>query len=68
MNLKKLLLTREQPFIFSSQVSQVFFLDYVQDLGWKILLLKVARSQREVGSNVDHVEPMGPITYTMENN
>jgi hypothetical protein len=28
-NLKKLLLAQEQPFIFSSQVSQGFFIDYV---------------------------------------
>ena len=35
------------PFIFSSQATQVFFADDVKKEGWKVVLYKKARSRRE---------------------
>ena len=35
------------PFIFSSQATQVFFADDIRKEGWKVVLHKEARAQRE---------------------
>jgi hypothetical protein len=59
VHLKRLLPTHEQPFIFFSQIEQVFFLYSLQDPSWKVVLLKGARSRRVVGDNVD-LEQMDP--------
>jgi len=41
------------PFIFSNQASQIFFLDVVDKYGWKVVLRKEARAKSEV---VDHMD------------
>lgn len=53
---------------FASQVSHVLFSNYVQDPWWKVILLKATRFWIKFGLNVDHVEPMGLVANTMENN
>jgi hypothetical protein len=50
-----------KPFIFPSQVTQVFFLDDLRKPGWKVVLWKEARSRREV-VNIEDVF----ITTTVE--
>ena len=42
-----------EPFIFSSQVTQVFFSDIIDKPGWKVVLRKEARSRREVVETTD---------------
>jgi len=42
-----------EPFIFSSQVTQVFFSDIIDRPGWKVVLRKEARSRREVVETTD---------------
>jgi len=37
-----------EPFIFSSQITQVFFSDIVGKLVWKVIFQKEAHSRREV--------------------
>lgn len=50
-----------EPFIFSSQATQVFFSNIVEKPGWKVVLRKEARSRRQV------VEPPDVfITTTVE--
>ncbi len=58
----KLLMTSE-PFIFPSQVIQVFFSNNLKKLGWKVVLWKEAHSRREVAELEDVF-----ITTTMEPN
>jgi hypothetical protein len=41
------------PFIFPSQVTQVFFSNVPDKLGWKVVLRKEARSRREVLNTSD---------------
>ena len=42
-----------KPFIFLSQVTQVFFSDIINKPGWKVVLRKEARSRREVVETTD---------------
>jgi hypothetical protein len=54
------------PFIFSSQATQVFFSDDRQKSGWKVVLRKEASTRREVVQTADvfittSVESMGLI-------
>jgi hypothetical protein len=42
-----------EPFIFSSQVTQVFFSDVPTKPGWKVVLQKEARAKREVVDSSD---------------
>jgi len=42
-----------EPFIFSSQATQVFFFHVPKKPGWKIVLQKEARAKREVLDSVD---------------
>lgn len=61
VNFRHKLSRMAEPFIFSSQATQVFFSDIVEKPGWKIVLRKEARSRREV------VEPPDVfITTTVE--
>jgi hypothetical protein len=53
-----------KPFIFPSQMMQLFFFENLKKLGWKILLWKEAGSRREVEDVEDVfittiVEPSG---------
>lgn len=50
-----------EPFIFSSQATQVFFSDVPQKPGWKVVLQKEARAKREVVDTSDFF-----ITTTVE--
>jgi len=53
VNFKHKLPHMSEPFIFSSQVTQVFFSDIVKRPGWKVMLRKEARLRREVVQNPD---------------
>jgi hypothetical protein len=53
VNFHHKLLRTSEPFIFSSQATQVFFLDVPQRPGWKVVLRKDARARREVLDTTD---------------
>jgi hypothetical protein len=48
----RLLMTFE-PFIFPSQVMQIFFFDDLKKLGWKVILREEAHSKKEVANLED---------------
>jgi len=54
-----------EPFIFSSQATQVFFSDVPQKPGWKVVLQKETQAKREVvdTSNV-FITTTGPTAPT----
>ncbi len=44
VNFKRLLSPRGQPFVFLSQIKQVFFSNFIQESRWKVVLHKTTRS------------------------
>jgi hypothetical protein len=63
VNFRHKLPQMEEPSIFSSQATQVFFSDVEGRPGWKVVLQKEARSRREVVDTSDVF-----ITTTIEAN
>jgi hypothetical protein len=44
-----------KPFVFPSQVQQVFYVDELRSLCWKVVLHKEVRSKRIVGKNSEEI-------------
>ena len=53
MNFRHKLPHLADPFIFSSQATQVFFSEIEEKPGWKVVLCKEARAKREVLESTD---------------
>jgi hypothetical protein len=45
VNFRKLLLIQEQPFVFPSQVDQMFFSNFTQEPSWKVVVSKGIQSR-----------------------
>jgi hypothetical protein len=53
VNVRHSLPMMSDPFIFAAQATQVFYSDFPNKPGWKVVLRKEARAKREVAENAD---------------
>lgn len=68
VNFIRLILAKEKPFVFPSQVEQVFFYDSIQKPGWKVILHKATRSRQVVGDQNNVTLPTNPMLDIVDQN